>query len=653
MNKFKVNERQHFDGGSITNQLVSEFESPRTLPNGVSSMMVNSYKLLGAICLIMFLATNSSVALSRELSEVKLFQAGEAGYHTYRIPALVVANNADVLAFCEARKNSGADDGDIDLVLRRSKDGGKSWSELEVLFDDGEHTIGNPCPVLDEKSGTVWLFVCRNNREILFTKSRDHGVSWEKLQAIRENIVPESWYWVGTGPGHGIQLRDGRLLLPCWADATPRLGEKQFSWMLYSDDGGKSWKRSEPLPMDASDECMVSECSDGSIYFNGRSRQNKRLRVVSRSRDGGVTWEEVSWDSALPEPSCQGSTLRFSRAGYHDRERLLCAAPASLDARKSMTLRLSYDDGKSWKYSREVAAGFGAYSDLAATFDRDILLLYEGDDYQSIRLARFDIEWVTNGDDKPNHPIRYWHEQRSLPRKLDLHRVELNLDVPGWELAVGLGNDPDEEGPVEVELTPPFALAKRGGFVVGLNTNPWTMIPPTPAGQKPLYLPGAPADIAGWAKGAEGERSRREAGYWSFWLDGEGQTQLGDGPKGDANAKLAVSGFGGLLKDGKILPGPSDTLHPRSAIGLDATRRRVILLEVDGRQPGFSEGVSEYELAELMKEFGAVEALNLDGGGSSILVMQNAQGRFEALNKPSDAIGPRAIPVMLGWRRTN
>ena len=96
----------------------------------------------------------------KDLSQTDIFKAGEDGYHTYRIPALVVSTQGTLLAFCEARRNSAADDGDIDLALKRSFDNGATWEEMQIIWQDGENTIGNPCPVVDRDTGTIWLPFC-------------------------------------------------------------------------------------------------------------------------------------------------------------------------------------------------------------------------------------------------------------------------------------------------------------------------------------------------------------------------------------------------------------------------------------------------------------------------------------------------------------
>lgn len=350
----------------------------------------------------MLIGYEAEVAAADELPEPVferqvLFKSGEGGYHTYRIPALIVTQRGTVLAFCEARKNSSSDHGDVDLALRRSTDGGETWSAMEVIADDGEHTIGNPCPVVERKSGTIWLPLCRNNKQVLLMNSTDDGRTWSDPIEITRDAVSPNWHWVGTGPGHGIQLASGRLLIPCWADATPKLGEIQLSYVLYSDDFGKRWRVGGVLDRNASDECEAVELIDGSLYMNMRSRQGKRQRAYSLSKDGGLTWSKVRFDPRLPEPSVQGSVIRLTRADQHGKNRVLLATPADPAARRAMTVRLSYDECKTFLLAKVIHTGSAAYSDLAVTLDLQVLLLCETDNYKQLSLTSFNLAWLEAG----------------------------------------------------------------------------------------------------------------------------------------------------------------------------------------------------------------------------------------------------------------
>ena len=273
---------------------------------------------------------------------------------------------------------------------------------MQNIADDGDHTMGQPCPVVDERSGTIWLPLCRDNKQVLLIKSTDDGRTWsEPAEAANEVMIP-AWQWIGTGPGHGIQLTTGRLVIPCWAGKGAEFcGNVQASFVIYSDDGGTTWKKGAILDHDASDECEVVEQQDGSLYMNMRSRHEKRQRAYAFSTDGGQTWSAVKYDARLPEPSCQGSIVRFSREPQSDRNRILLACPANPAARDHLTIRMSYDECESWPVSKVLYCGSAAYSDLGVTADGQALCLYEADNYGRLVLARFNIEWLTDGKDRP------------------------------------------------------------------------------------------------------------------------------------------------------------------------------------------------------------------------------------------------------------
>src|SRR5262249_37080255 len=190
------------------------------------------------------------------LEQADVFVSGKDGYHTFRIPTVIVTPKGVVLAFCEGRKNSRSDTGDIDLVLKRSLDGGATWQKLQVVVDDGPDTVGNPCPVVERATGTVWLTLTKNlgheneklirdgkskvGRTVWVLKSTDDGATWSRPVEITASVRDPQWTWYATGPGCGIQLRSGRLVIPC--DHTTRDSRLMRSHVIYSDDRGVTWK---------------------------------------------------------------------------------------------------------------------------------------------------------------------------------------------------------------------------------------------------------------------------------------------------------------------------------------------------------------------------------------------------------------------------
>jgi sialidase-1 len=344
-----------------------------------------------------------------------VYVAGDGGYHTYRIPSVIATPEGTLLAFAEGRRAGAADAGDIDLVLRRSSDGGASWSPLRVLWDDGPNTVGNPCPVVDSRTGTIWLLTNRNlggdrepaiiagtsqgGRTVWTMKSEDDGVTWSSPIEITSSVKKPDWAWYATGPGVGIQTTSGRLVIP----ANHSESGIHRSHLVFSDDGGKSW--SLGASSDAgTNESQVVELADGRLMLNMRNHPPKpeNFRMVATSDDMGRTLSPAVADRALIEPPAQASLLRLSTARRGDRNRLLFANPAST-RRERLTVRLSYDEGTTWPVARVIAEGPAAYSSLVALPELSMGLLFEHGDqspYEKITFARFTLEWLTAGTDR-------------------------------------------------------------------------------------------------------------------------------------------------------------------------------------------------------------------------------------------------------------
>jgi sialidase-1 len=338
-----------------------------------------------------------------------VFVSGQEGYHTFRIPALLVTPRGTLLAFCEGRKHGRSDFGDIDLVLKRSTDGGKTWSKLQVVWDDGPNTCGNPCPVFDRQTGRIFLLMTHNlgedsepaitngkakgTRTVWITSSNDDGQSWSKPVNITEQVKLAGWTWYATGPGVGVQLASGRLIIPCdHKEPTPQ-GVVWRSHVLYSDDHGKTWRIGGVVGPQCN-ECQAAELSDGRLMLNIRSYRGQHRRLVAISQDGGLTFGPLQEDNALVEPVCQASILRWPYAVTGKKSLLLFSNPASTK-RERMTVRASFDDGQSWPRQLVLHEGPAAYSCLAALNSDTIGCLYERGSqhpYEAIYLARIPLD---------------------------------------------------------------------------------------------------------------------------------------------------------------------------------------------------------------------------------------------------------------------
>ena len=364
--------------------------------------------------------TDSKGRVLRE--QEALFVAGRDGYHTYRIPSLLVTKKGTLLAFCEGRKGGQGDAGNIDLLMKRSEDGGATWSAQQVIWDDDGNTCGNPCPVVDRRTGTIWMLntwnlgsdsereivagTSKDTRRVFAYCSTDDGRTWSKPVDITKAAKRPEWGWYATGPGVGIQLRrgkhKGRLVIPCDNSCLEFPDHKYASHVLYSDDGGKTWQLSKEI-RPACNECQVVELVDGTLMMNMRSYNGKACRAVATSADGGGTWSKIRHATDLPESVCQASLVRYDAVDAGGKKnRLLFSNPAVTGGRTRMTVRLSDDEGKSWPVAKLLHAGPAAYSSLAVLPDGRVACLYEaGVDhaYEAIVLARFTVEWLTRRKD--------------------------------------------------------------------------------------------------------------------------------------------------------------------------------------------------------------------------------------------------------------
>lgn len=353
-----------------------------------------------------------------ETFKTTVWQSGEGAYHTYRIPSVIRTQNDTLLAFCEGRKSGRGDAGNIDLLLKRSFDGGETWSKNEVLWDDNGHTCGNPCPVVDESTGTIWLLLTHNlgsdhesniikkkaesTRTVWVSHSSDDGRTWTAPIEITKSTKDPSWGWYATGPGIGIQIKHGphrgRLVIPCdhsYDDPNGKLQGGGFEFgahSIHSDDHGKTWQLGGTIRPKAN-ECQVVEVEDGrgSLLMNMRSYFGRKRRTHSVSNDGGVSWSSPVDAPRLIEPVCQGSIVRLSWMRRSRPGVLLFSNPASEKGRVKMTVRASFDDGTTWPVARVLHSGPAAYSCLVGLPGNAFGCLYEAGDenaYESIVFHR-------------------------------------------------------------------------------------------------------------------------------------------------------------------------------------------------------------------------------------------------------------------------
>jgi sialidase-1 len=361
-----------------------------------------------------------------------LFVAGQGGYASYRIPAIATTRRGVLVAVVEARKGGAGDWGSIDLVFRRSLDGGKTWEPQRKLLEPpaglvqnpaskqrkpGELTLHNPVLVPD-RAGTLHVLVCGEYQRCWLLRSLDDGATFSAptdLTPVFEEFRKDyDWKVLATGPGHGIQLAMGRLVVPVWLSTGQGSGAHRPSAVatIASDDAGRTWKRgaviAKPPALQNPSESTLVELDGGGVMISMRTEQPEMLRAVSRSADGLTGWSPPALDSWLPETVCEGSLLRISRSGGGAKSRILYTAPHNPGRkdRKNLTVKLTLDEGRTWPVYRVIEEGPAGYSDLAMGADGTLFCLFEKgaapDAYhpKTVTLARFNLEWVSGEQDR-------------------------------------------------------------------------------------------------------------------------------------------------------------------------------------------------------------------------------------------------------------
>lgn len=372
-------------------------------------------RAVALFALISALVSAAEVRAGSPLTPTDVFVSGTHGYRMYRIPALETAADGTLVALAEARKHGGQDPGyegqDIDLVCKRSTDGGQTWSAMQVIEDPGEFwSAANPATILDRQTGRLWLLYlrCRPGRnthtarpgtddvQSLARFSDDHGSSWSDpidLTANARDLKDDQWRASVIGPGGAIQTSSGRLIAPAWKTMPYAV------FAVFSDDQGETWQRSGFVPgQSLGNESQLVQAG-GQLLLDIRQQQGGH-RWQSVSDDGGLHWSEPRPGIEVTAVACAIERLDPPDAGPQ-RPTVLWTGPRG-PGRANLVARLSLDGGKTFGPERPIASGPAAYSDLSRLPDGSAGLLWERGverGYQFISFAHLDGEFL-----KPEPP---------------------------------------------------------------------------------------------------------------------------------------------------------------------------------------------------------------------------------------------------------
>lgn len=366
----------------------------RTIRSGKKNQGYNRLLIGTAFAgLLLFINACSTHLQSPGEQDTTVFEP-DGFYKSTRIPALVCTRQGSLLAFCEGRIGSASDWADMNLILRRSTDKGNSWEPIIIIDSMKGGPVGNPTPIVDE-NGTIHLLYQRDYAAGFYTFSKDDGRTWSKpvnITSTYNAFRPEyNWKVLAPGPGHGIQLKNGRLLSAVWlansARVTPRRSHSPSCVAtIYSDDHGKTWKRGaiiadSSVQISNPNESMPVQLSDGSVLMSIRNPSRQQRRAFSKSATGISDWTEVQFAGALFDPTCMAPIIALPQLKPEGKAALLFVNPDSRNIEKhprsNLSAKLSFDEGASWSLNKVINAGPSGYSDLAADQKGTVYCLYE------------------------------------------------------------------------------------------------------------------------------------------------------------------------------------------------------------------------------------------------------------------------------------
>lgn len=372
---------------------------------------------------ILLLAAPSIVLAAAPVPDaVTVFtRESDDAYEAIRIPAIVQSKGGTLLAFAEGRVLD-SDHGENDIILRRSNDDGKTWSDTQVVAESGKDSLNDPCALALHDPDRVLLVYHRYpqgyhgramehakrvepgydgpaNSQSFITTSDDAGATWSAPREITRELRQPDVIAVGC-PGNFIQLQRGphagRIVLPLYENMPLGEGDKLHNLRAaFSDDQGATWQLGERISYDRitgwGTEAQIAECTEGGLLLSARLQDGGAERILSESRDGGQTWSPARLDSTLQTPPCMSSVVSRVEGGG-EAATLFHTLPNTTDERKNGTLFRSTDCGKTWKHDQIIYPGGFAYSALVVLNDGGLGCLYERDDYKSLSYVVLNAE---------------------------------------------------------------------------------------------------------------------------------------------------------------------------------------------------------------------------------------------------------------------
>ena len=306
----------------------------------------------------------------------------ENGYRNYRIPGVIVTDKGNIIIYYEARH--GNDNSIIDIMMRKSEDGGLTWSDRKIIFDGENHyTSNNPVMIPD---GDKIHFICmRDYTRCYYRYSTDEGETWSEPEDItyafdmheHREVIPRTV--IAAGPGHGIKLHWGRLVVPVWIAYNPtdvHAHGPSCTSTITSNDGGKTWRLGELInhfTVKDPNEACICELPTGDVLINMRNGTNIKHRATAKSINGSWRWTKPEYQEELIDPCCAGGMCSY------DRE-ILFTNCESKEFRQELTLKRSHDFGKTWG-DKLMYEKWGGYSDV--NYDpvrKQAVLFYESEE---------------------------------------------------------------------------------------------------------------------------------------------------------------------------------------------------------------------------------------------------------------------------------